>query len=375
MPPTVVEMDRRLSVLRTAMREQGYDALVVAGRTGAVESGFLRYLSAWRIWADAAYVVLPLAGDPVFILRARSQTYWARQESALENVVRADNLARCALDVLSAAGATSPGYVGLNTCGVPVDVATFRANAKAEHLSDATSLMVDAMIHKSEEEKGYQRATAQALAHAHRAFGAALRPGMSEREAVGIAVAEVYAAGCLDGIAHISNRQAPYIRPPSERPIERDDVLRFSMEFAGPEGYWVELSALYSFLPPSGDDQRLFDTTLSAFGRVEAMLRPGVASRDLARAAQETFEEAGYSDLGHAIWDAHGIGLNVIEPPLALPDDMGVLEDGMAINVHPGVVIGEAQRGMYIQDNFEVSAGGGLRQSGLDHRWNVVGAG
>lgn len=372
MRPTVAEMDRRLTVLHAAMREQGYDALVVAGRTGAVESGFIRYLSGWRIWADAAYVVVPLTGAPVFILRARSQTYWARQEAALENVIRADDLARCALDALSAAGATSPGYVGLNNCGVPADVATLHVGTKQGQLPDATPLMVDAMIHKSEEEKGYQRTTARALADAHRAFAAALRPGMTEREAVGVAVAEVYAAGCLDGIAHISDQQAPFIRPPSERPIQRDDVLRFSMEFAGPEGYWIELSALYSFLPPSTNDQQLFDTALSAFHRVQTMLRPGVASRDLARAAQETFEEAGYSDLGHAIWDAHGIGLNVIEPPLALPDDTGVLEDGMVINVHPGVVIGEAQRGMYIQDNFEVSVGGGLRQSGLDHRWNVI---
>jgi Xaa-Pro dipeptidase len=264
------------------------------------------------------------------------------------------------------------GYVGLDTCATAADVATLRGAARGVELADTTASLVDLMVHKSDEEKRLQRSTAEVLAEAHRRFAAALRPGMTEREAVGSAVSVVYGAGCIDGIAHLSNQPAPFIRPPTDRVIGPDDVLRFSMEFAGPDGYWIELSAVYSFRSPSAEDQRLFDTTLRAFNLVGEMLRPGTVAEDLAIAARRVFEEEGYTDLGRAIWDAHGIGINVIEPPLALTDDTSVLEEGMVINVHPGVVVGDLQRGIYLQDNFEVSAIGGIRQSGLEHRWNVV---
>src|SRR5205823_364697 len=133
-----------------------------------------------------------------------------------------------------------------------------------------------------DEEKRLQRSTAKTLAEAHRRFAAALRPGMTECEAVGVALSVVYGAGCIDGIAHISNQPAPFIRPPTDRVIEPDDVLRFSMEFAGPDSYWIELADVYTCREPSTEDRRLFDTRLRAFKHVGEMLRPGTPARDLA---------------------------------------------------------------------------------------------
>ncbi len=87
------------------------------------------------------------------------------------------------------------------------------------------------------------------------------------------------------------------------------------------------------------------------------------------------FEEAGYKRSGVAVEHAHGIGLNVIEPPLVVGSGSSLLTDGMVISVHPGVLVGESpetQRGIYIQDNFEVSSAGGRRQSSIEHNWNVL---
>jgi Xaa-Pro aminopeptidase len=158
--------------------------------------------------------------------------------------------------------------------------------------------------------------------------------------------------------------------------ITRDDTLKFSMEWAGPAGYWIELSGVYSFKPPSSSDQALFDVTRRAFDLVGRLLKPGARIDAVAAEAERVFEDAGFEGTGLAVEHAHGIGLNVIEPPLVTATESGALAEGMVISVHPGVLVGNGgtgQRGIYIQDNFEVSAEGGLCQSTMDHKWNVVG--
>ncbi len=126
-----------------------------------------------------------------------------------------------------------------------------------------------------------------------RRCAAVLAPGKSERAVMAQAVATLAELGCLDGIAHLTNGTRPFFRPPTDRIIEEDDIIKVSLEFAGPSGYWVELSGVYSFRPPPAREYRYYQTVVEAIERVKAMLRPGALGGDVTRTVEATFAEAG----------------------------------------------------------------------------------
>ena len=90
--PSVQEKDRRFAALRTLMRAQGYQALVLSGNAEATQRGYIRYVADWRRWGGKGFVVLPLEGEPLLILGVGSQSYWARRVSWVPAVRAAGDL-------------------------------------------------------------------------------------------------------------------------------------------------------------------------------------------------------------------------------------------------------------------------------------------
>jgi Xaa-Pro aminopeptidase len=368
--PSPTEIDRRTTALRALMRANEWEALLVAGRAGATDAGFVRYTSGWRLWGGSSFVILRLDDEPTILLGSNSQVHWANQFSWVKDARNEEDLAAAAIGLLAGIAPSAIASVGLARSSSSRDADLIRQRLGAD-LADATPAVGDLMARKSTEERALQAAGARAIAAAHARFAAELRPGRSELEVVAAAVETAVVGGCTDGIAHLSTGSLPYIHPPTMRTFQADDVVKFSMEYAGPTGYWIELSGVYSFCEPSREEQRLFDVTRTAMDAVGKALRTGARASDVAGISQRVFAEAGLAMTGRAIWDAHGIGLNVIEPPLALAGDDGIYEAGMVINVHPGILV-NGDHGIYLQDNFEVTDEGGIAQSGREHVWTVV---
>jgi Xaa-Pro aminopeptidase len=97
-----------------------------------------------------------------------------------------------------------------------------------------------------------------------------------------------------------------------------------------------------------------------------------VAHGQIVDAVERIYAEDGWTPNRRVIWDAHGIGLDVIEPPIVLRDGAETLQQNMAINVHPGLAYGDRMLGLYIQDNYVVQEGGATPLSGWDHVWHVL---
>src|SRR5690349_23110402 len=61
------ERERRYAALRAAMGEQGLDALVICGRGDGFVRGRIQYVSDIFQWAGWGFVVLPTAGEAVYV--------------------------------------------------------------------------------------------------------------------------------------------------------------------------------------------------------------------------------------------------------------------------------------------------------------------
>jgi Xaa-Pro aminopeptidase len=308
------------------------------------------------------------------IVGAGSQAYWARTWSWLGDVRRGGLEAVIAALIELNLGRSRIGVVGFEHLMSASDHAALTAGLPEAELADVTEGLDRIRLVKSPEEVALMVETGQIVAQGIHRFREALAPGRTEREVVAEAHQAVRALGCLDGIAHVSTDEPPFIHPPTDRRFTADDIVKFSMEFAGPSGYWIELAGVFSFGQPPEHLGRRFETWQRAFAGAASRMRPGVTGGQLVAEVEEIFRRDGQPVSGRGIWDVHSIGLDVLEPPIVISrEDPTILEEGMVLCLHPGLLVGPEGWGVYIQENFAVTPEGGRPLSGLKHEWNVVG--
>ena len=371
---STTEGERRLTALRGMMAAAGYEVLIFAGNAEATQRGYIRYLTNWRLWGGKGFAVLPLAAEPLMILGAGSQSHWAPQVGWIKQVQPSTNMLAdlaAAIDKLGLAQGTI-GVVGLNEVMLYGDVLALQQRLAGATLVDATHQVDAIMAVKSAEELAAAAATYHYIAEALAVFKAELAPGKTERAVMAQAVCLLAEYGCHDGIAHLTNGIQPFFRPPTDRLITIDDIFKVSLEFAGPDGYWIELSGIYSFKEPSPRLQRHFETTRKALARAGAALRPGNKGQAITAAVEATYAEDGWNVTGRAIWDGHAIGQVVIRPPYGTRESTEEFQENMIINVHPGLLVDEDRLGYIMQDNFVVTPTGGRPVGTYQHEWQVV---
>jgi Xaa-Pro aminopeptidase len=252
------------------------------------------------------------------------------------------------------------------------DIKILTSSLPDAQIEDATTLMDRVMAIKSPEEIAQAAETYRFVAQALGLLKNELAPGKTEREVMAEIFRFLANLGCLDGIAHLSDESPPFIRPPKDRRIGVDDILKVSLEFAGPGGYWVELAGVFSFREPTERQRRHFETTLKAVERAAALMRPGTLGGELSQAIEATYRDDGWNVTGRGIWDVHGIGLNVITPPIGLPGSEDELQENMILNIHPGLLVDEDHWGVYVQDNLVVTPEGGRPLDDYQHEWHVL---
>ena len=366
------ERARREHAIRAAMQEHGLDLLVLCGNAEATQRGYLRYLCDWRLWGGSGYLVVTHHAPSTLVLGVGSQAYWAKQVGWVEDVRAAPDKVVEVASLARAHGAKRVGVVGLGTVAAYGEAERLKRELTGVEIVDATAAVNAVMVVKSAEEIEHVRHTYGLIAHALGLVREALAPGRSEVEVMSEAVGYLASQACLDGIAHLSHHPGPFIHPPTFRPIGSDDVIKVSLEFAGPSGHWIELAAIHSFREPPARELRLFETTCKAVDAAVAQMRPGVEVGALSRLIQQTFEDDGWELADRGIWDIHSIGVNVIEPPIGLPENRDLLRENMVLNIHPGWLVAPDRWGVYIQNNVLVTEAGGEILGDYTYRWHVL---
>ncbi|MFN8456262.1 MAG: M24 family metallopeptidase [Anaerolineae bacterium] len=371
---SVQERERRYAALRQAMRQAGYQALVIAGNAEATQRGYIRYVSDWRLWGGTGYVVLPLENDPILILGSGSQAHWAKAVGWIQEVRSALDMIGEVIAIVQALGLgqSQIGVVGLNQVMAYENALRLMKELPQARLEDASLLADRIMVIKSQEEIAQAAETYGFVAEALGRVKEVLKPGKTEREVMAEAIRLLAERGCFDGIAHLTNEAPPFIHPATERRIQADDIIKVSLEFAGPSGHWIELAGVYSFREPPARARRHFETTLRALEQAKSLMRPGAKAGEISRAIEQTYREEGWNITGRAIWDMHAIGLNVIRPPIGLPTSQDEFQENMVINIHPGLLVDEDQWGIYAQDNLVVTPEGARPLAEYKYEWHVL---
>ncbi len=123
---------------------------------------------------------------------------------------------------------------------------------------------------------------------------------------------------------------------PTDRRVEEGDFLTVCLG-ADYRGYRCEVGRTFVIgSAPSDWQVELYDVVFAAQRAGREALAPGVACRDVDRAARRVLERAGLGEVASPS-TGHGIGLENDEDPRITPDAMGKLDACVPVTVEPGV--------------------------------------
>lgn len=190
---------------------------------------------------------------------------------------------------------------------------------------------------------------------------AQVRPGMSELDVFLLVQSE--AAKALGEQVLVYGDFASGTRceierggPPTSRVIERGDLLLldFSVIVAGYRGDFTNTFVVGA--EPSTGQVELFEACLAALKAGEAVLRPGVAAREVDAAVRGYFASIGraHEFPSHS---GHGLGLGHPEPPYLVPESTDSLQPGDVVALEPGLYV-PGIGGMRFERNYLITADG-----------------
>jgi len=360
------------------MSDDGLDAMIVCSRGDEFVRGRVQYVSDIFQWAGWGFVVLPVKGDPAFIV---DPLWGLGRASAVEWIadLRMTQTPGAEIGKILSDLGTANGTIGV------VGLADITAHAHMQQIeqalpgatfSDATDLFDDVRAIKSEEEIANCYETSAILRTVFKALEAELRPGVQEGDALAEAHRMCRQYACVDGIALMGRPPFKTFTPGSDGVIERDDIIVIDLEWGGPSGYWVELRRCFSFGTPPDDVRRFWDTRVESFAACVDAMKAGNSSEEILAARDRVYAKYGQSGKGAINYTAHGIGVDSLEPPW-VPGKERTLRENMVINLHPQIRFDDEDqalglRGIAVADNVLVMQAGGMRMTDPVNEWVVL---
>jgi Xaa-Pro aminopeptidase len=358
------ELARRRQAIENLMASKSVTHLLIYGIGG--RGGAVTWLSQWLVTNEAQLVVTSGVRDALFVQYFNHVPLATKIASdATVNWGGASTIGS-SIDELRRRGATegSVGVIG------PLPLGAARA------LEGAFGPVVDLnagynrlRLIKSPEELVWFRLGARLADLSIEALANHLRPGLSERDLVGVVEAAYHSYGGVNGIHYFAVNamsDPQYCVPrqhPSTRLVKSGDVLstEITTNFFDYGGQVLRTFSVEEELSPLF--RELHDVADAAYQAMVQRLVPGAHVAELVEAAR-VIEDAGFTTFDDLV---HGYGGGYLAPILGsvsrtnepVPDM--VLEEGMMLVVQPNVVTTDHRAGVQTGECLVVTSDGPAR--------------
>jgi Xaa-Pro aminopeptidase len=352
-----LERDRRYGLIRERMISEDLDALVVMSSAQINEKGFVRYLTNYRHILYNLVVIFPRSGEARLLVPSPVQKYWAGRLSWIRNVEEqvpslSEAISRNVRDM-----ELHRGRLGLiNTKIMPAY--TYLALVKEfpeATMIDGTSIIEEARMVKSGPEQALVRKTAALADLSFKVLADVVRPGITEREIIARIDSELISGGAEDIFHLVTSRQGnlfPYA--PSDRKIEKGDIVILNTELSGPSGYWIQMVRTSFVGRPKPEFEGMYDTLVGIASDLTKELRPGKKVSGVADWVRTQIISSGY-EIG--VNFGHSLGLDVVERPQVHVSEEMTLKPGMVITVHPQLVSKGKEATVWFADTYLITEG------------------
>jgi Xaa-Pro aminopeptidase len=348
------EIERRYRNVREAMEAAGLDALIVCGNQYAGFEGAVRYMSGFEIVHRYVYVLFSLEEEPVLVFPREARWIGDKSKPWVREHVWPEVPGQWIRECAEKRGWERMGVYGLDSVMTVRDYRALAAASVELVPFDAEFDMARAV--KSAEEMKAVRHAMQIIVEGFRALVAAYEPGKTEAEIMAPAVERFFAAGAGHGMMNIvlsgaGGEAGAHFKVPRGRVVKPTDLLLYSLEITGPEGYWVEFSRPLIQGPLGPMSARMAAVYPEALEAARRLMRDGQPIAGVHKACADVFARAGFQ-LGHL--SGHSLGMTMIEHPAIGATSKAILSEGMVLSMHPQVVDPDGHVCFYTQDTYRV---------------------
>jgi Xaa-Pro dipeptidase len=353
----------RLTRVQAAMAAQGIGGLIVyyRGQHNMLRMDQLFYLTDFRSLGEAVLLV-PSAGDPVLIAAPAWDVERVREAVGVRRV---EGVAEEQLIDAVVAGArelSQPLAVSGREI-MPIGVAQRLTAAIGCDLADGGKIIPSVAAAKTPAELERIERAAEIADEGFRVLRETARVGMREYELAAEVEAAMQAQGAEDNFGLIAaGDHNVAIRPPSERTLERGDVIIGEITPMY-RGYLAQLCRTLILGEPTTLQREKFALLIAAETRGFAVATPGLPSAGIAKAVNEVIGGAGYAEYCRQPYmrtRGHGLGLGAVVPNDLNEDSGPILEANMTMVIHPNQYLPETGY-MMLGDTVVIEAGGPRR--------------
>ena len=140
---------------------------------------------------------------------------------------------------------------------------------------------------------------------------------------------------------------------PTGRKLQAGDLLVIDWG-AAYQGYISDLTRTFAIGKVEPEFQRIAGIVEQANAAGRAASRPEITAGEVDKATRKVIDDSGYGKyFTHRT--GHGIGLEGHEPPFIFNENTGILKEGMAFTVEPGIYLA-GRGGVRIEDNVVITA-------------------
>lgn len=373
---TAAEMQRRHAATRAAMAQRHLDALLVAGQGPHIKLGHLRYLTNFCQPLFEEYFLLPLKGEPIYFsrytlrrnlqrkllgLNARCPEYGSGLEQAKASP---GSLTSNIPPAFVVAGIREVGARRVGICGPECMAGDFYVALLEElraadiHFETASDILWKLRMIKSPEEQRWLRESVRVASLGFEVFKGVIAPGRREYEVFAEVEHAQQSAGAECAFYMMARGAEPLLKFPdlAYEPYEKGDLVFFNTETAGPGGYYTQLIRTLVLGEADAEYRQTHEVAREAQAVAARKLVPGNRMCDVYDAYVAFTEKHGYDTRNHH--PGHGQGLDVFEAPLVSPHDETVIQPGMMITIHPGLLTPSGTRKVWTGDSYIVTAQG-----------------
>lgn len=360
------EIDRRYQATRAAMERDDVDALIVAGTEYTGFEGAIRWMSGFRMVHRYAYALLPSDGDPVAVFPSEARYVGNHGECWIEEQIFAPTPGAWLAERAKSSGWKRLAVYGLNYAMPVRDYVALSSGGFEIVDYDEPFDLVRAP--KSEEELPLVRDSFELNERGFWKVLETYEPGKTEAEILAPAEALFVRGGTARTTQNMvlsgrhGNAGPEFKHPDPVRPVEPDDLLFYSVEVAGPTGYWAEFARPISREGLSPMTQEMMEAYQDCFERARTSLRVGATAHDVHTSVFGAFKGLDVKP-GHVT--GHSIDMIMVAHPRIGEGVETVLEDNMIISIHPHVVTTDDRYCLYMQETFRVTPDGGEQMSSV----------
>jgi len=356
------ELEARWARIRAAAREIGADAVLVCGNEYSGFEGSVRYVTGFRIVHRYAYGLIPTdESEPVVAVHPREARWVGDIREYQVECELADRPGEWIGEQARARGWKKLAVYGLDYIMCVRDYTALAASG-VELIGFDYEFDLARMVKSPAEIASVRESVALNAAGVWAVVGA-YEPGVTTEADLMAEAERCFVAGgagrwTMDMVLRGTDGDArpEFTFPRTDRPIEPDEMLLYSLEIAAPGGHWVEVSRPLCAAGPSKQTGEMLEAYEEYFAAARRLMRPGSTAHDVNAAVSEPFRRRGFG-LGHVT--GHSIGMTMIEFPKIGEGFEVELQENMVISMHPHALSPDQDACLYMQDTWLVTADGG----------------